>query len=89
MHSICAKDWRWSAMGVPINKTELYRMRYPKGTIIELTAPIEDPYTPKPVGSRFEVACVDDVNQLQGHWLAPASGSIAVIIGVDQFRVIK
>lgn len=76
-------------MGVPINKTELYRMRYPKGTIIELTAQMEDPFTPKPVGSRFEVAYVDDANQLQGHWLAPASGSIAVIIGVDQFRVIK
>ena len=76
-------------MGVPINKTELYRMRYPKGTVIELTAPMEDPYAPKPVGSRFEVEYVDDANQLQGHWLAPARGSIAVIIGVEQFRVMK
>lgn len=64
-------------------------MRYPKGTVIELTAPIQDEFSPKSVGSRFEVSYIDDANQLQGHWLAPASGSIAVIIGVDQFKVIK
>lgn len=42
-------------MSYPINKKEVYSARYPKGTIIELTEPINDKYSPKPVGSRFKV----------------------------------
>ena len=76
-------------MGYPINKKALYEARYPHGTIIELTEPIEDPYgSSKPVGSRFKVDFVDDMLQLQGHWLPPASGSIAVIIEEDSFRIV-
>ena len=36
-----------------IDKKAVYTARYPKGTIIELVEPLEDPYAPKPVGSRF------------------------------------
>lgn len=76
-------------MSYPINKKEVYSARYPKGTIVELTEPIDDKYSPKPVGSRFKVDYVDDALQLQGHWLPPASGSIAIIIEQDKFKVIK
>ena len=75
-------------MSYPINKKEVYCARYPKGTIVELTEPIDDKYSPKTVGSRFKVDYVDDALQLQGHWLPPASGSIAIIIEQDKFKVI-
>ena len=75
-------------MSYHINKKEVYSARYPKGTIVELTEPIDDKYSPKPVGSRFKVDYVDDALQLQGHWLPPASGSIAIIIEQDKFKVI-
>lgn len=67
-------------MSCSINKKEVYSARYPKGTIIELTEPIGDPYSLKPIGSRFKVESVDDAYQLQEYWLPPQSGSIAVII---------
>lgn len=75
-------------MSYPINKKGVYSARYPKGTIVELTEPIDDKYSPKTVGSRFKVDYVDDALQLQGHWLPPASGSIAIIIEQDKFKVI-
>lgn len=75
-------------MSYPINKKEVYSARYPKGTIVELTEPIDDKYSPKTVGSRFKVDYVGDALQLQGHWLPPASGSIAIIIEQDKFKVI-
>lgn len=73
-------------MGVTINKKAVYEARYPKGTVIELLEPIDDPYSPKPAGARFEVDCVDDMLQLHGRWLYPESGSIAVIIEQDKFK---
>jgi len=74
----------------PIDKKAVYSARYPHGTVIELTAPINDPYgASKPIGARFVVDYVDDACQLQGHWLPPASGSIAVIIEEDSFKVVK
>jgi hypothetical protein len=76
-------------MAQPIDKKAIYTARYPRGTIIELTAPIEDPYSPKPVGARFKVDYVDDAYQLQGSWLPPQSGSIAVVIEVDKFIIIE
>jgi hypothetical protein len=76
-------------MELQLSKKELYMSKYPKGTIIELTAPIDDPYTPKEVGDRFEVAYIDDMLQLQGRWLSPAKGSMAVEIESDSFRIIS
>ena len=74
-------------MSIPINKKAVYSARYPAGTVIELTEPIDDPYNPKPAGSKFKVDYVDDALQLQGHWLPPQSGSIAVIIEKDSFKI--
>ena len=76
-------------MSYPIDKKAVYSARYPHGSIIELTEPIQDPYSPKPVGSRFKVDYVDDALQLQGVWLPPQSGSIAVIIEKDKFKIVK
>lgn len=73
-----------------IDKKALYEARYPAGTIVELTEPIDDSYGgSKPVGARFKVDSVDSMLQLQGHWLPPASGSIAIIIEEDSFRVVS
>lgn len=77
-------------MGYPINKKALYEARYPHGTIIELTESIEDPYgSSKPAGSRFKVDFIDDSMQLHGVWLPPQSGSIAVLIEHDKFKIIE
>lgn len=76
-------------MSYPIDKKAVYSARYPHGTIIELTEPIQDPYSPKPVGSRFKVDYVDDALQLQGVWLPPQSGSIAVVIEKDKFKIVS
>ena len=75
-------------MGIPIDKKEVYSMRYPAGTIIELTEPINDQFTPKPIGSRFMVESIDDVLQLHGHWLSPEKGSMAVSIEEDKFKIV-
>ncbi len=37
-------------MSYPLDKKAVYMARYPKGSVLELTAPIDDPYSPKPVG---------------------------------------
>lgn len=77
-------------MSQAIDKKMLYSMRYPKGTVIELTEPIEDSYGgSKPAGSRFKVDYVDDMLQLQGVWLPPQSGSLAVLIEYDKFKIVK
>lgn len=75
-------------MGTPIDKKTVYEMRYPKGTVVELTAPIEDTYTPKAAGSRFKVDFIDDILQLHGSWLPPESGSMAIDIERDNFRIV-
>lgn len=75
-------------MSIPLDKKAYYCMRYTRGTVIELLEPIDDPYSPKPVGAKFKVDFVDDALQLQGHWLPPESGSLAVVIEKDKFKVI-
>lgn len=75
-------------MGILINKKALYSTRYPEGTIVELTEPIEDRYTPKPMGARFRVDFVDDIFQLHGSWLPPEAGSMAINIEEDSFKII-
>ena len=76
-------------MAIPMNKVDYYRLRYTRGTILELTEPIDDPYSYKPVGSRMKVSYIDDAGQIHGSWLAPASGSIAIIIGKDSFKIVE
>lgn len=75
-------------MATEISKKEYYAMRYPTGTIVELLAPIDDRYTPKPIGSLFEVHYVDDMLQMHGSWLAPQRGSLAIKIEEDSFQIV-
>lgn len=57
--------------------------------ILELTAPINDPYSPKPAGARLKVEYTDSIGQIHGEWLPPYGGSIAVIPEVDHYIVIE
>lgn len=76
-------------MSQPIDKKKLYAMRYPCDTVIELIEPVEDRYgNGKPAGSRFRVNYVDDALQLHGVWLPPQSGTLAVLIGHDKFKIV-
>lgn len=63
-----------------------YRAMYPAGTVLELTAPINDEYTPKDVGDRFIVSGVDDIGQIHGRFLSV--GSMAIIPEVDKFKIV-
>lgn len=69
-----------------IEKKAVYEARYPRGTIVELTADIDDPYTPKKAGDRFRVSGIDDALQLHGSWFN--GGSMAIDIEQDSFRVV-
>lgn len=84
--NICAKDWRRWGLSKIINQVEYYRMRYPHGTKLRLTEPIEDKFTPKETGDIFTVDFIDDAGQIHGSWVS--GGSIAVIIGKDKFEVV-
>lgn len=70
------------------NKKLYYSYRYPAGTIIRLTAPIDDPYNPKPVGAKFKIDSIDDMFQLHGTWLPPHAGSLAVDVEHDSFEIV-
>ena len=69
-----------------LSKSELEE-RYPKGTKLKLTAPINDKYTPKNIGDIFTVSYADDYMQLHGSWTG--GGSMAIIVGQDSFEVVK
>lgn len=73
-------------MGQEIDKRAVFSMRYPHGTILRLTAPIDDTYTPKAEGELFEVDFIDDDLQIHGRWLS--GGSMALVIGKDKFEIV-
>lgn len=73
-------------MSHPIGKVEYYRMRYPHGIKLRLTEPIEDRFTPKEAGDIFTVDYIDDAGQIHGSW--QSGGSMAIIIGVDNFEIV-
>lgn len=61
-------------------------MRYPHGTKLRITKPIEDRFTPKKEGDIFTVDYIDDAGQIHGSW--QSGGSMAIIIGVDEFEIV-
>lgn len=76
-------------MSIPITnemKKQLYSARYPRGTRLKLTAPIDDPYSPKEAGDIFTVDFIDDAFNIHGHW--KSGGSIAIIIEKDHFEIV-
>ena len=61
--------------------------RYPIGTVIELTADMEDNYNPIPKGMQGEVIGIDDIGTLHMKW---QNGSgLGVVVGEDSFKVIS
>ncbi|MEA5084309.1 MAG: DUF4314 domain-containing protein [Lachnospiraceae bacterium] len=61
--------------------------RYPIGTVIELTADMDDPYHPIKQGMRGEVIGTDDIGTLHMKW---QNGSgLGVVVGEDSFKVIS
>lgn len=61
--------------------------RYPIGTVIELTADMEDNYNPIPKGMQGEVIGIDDIGTLHMKW---QNGSgLGVMVGEDSFKVIS
>ena len=63
---------------------ERYRRLYPKGSKLELLSDLDDPYTPKLAGDIFTV---DDAGIIHGSWAS--GGSLSLIIGVDNFRLVR
>jgi hypothetical protein len=61
--------------------------QYPIGTVIELTADMDDPYHPIKRGMRGEVIGIDDIGTLHMKW---QNGSgLGVVVGEDSFKVIS
>lgn len=61
--------------------------RYPIGTVIELTADMEDNYNPILKGMQGEVIGIDDIGTLHMKW---QNGSgLGVVVGEDSFKVIS
>lgn len=68
-------------------QVEKIKERYPVGTVIELTADMNDPYAPVEMGMRGEIIGVDDIGTLIMKW---KSGSgLGVVVGEDSFKVIS
>lgn len=68
-------------------KKVMYEARY-VGRTIELIAPIDNKWSPKPIGARFHIESIDDMIDAHGYWLPPQSGSLAVCIEeVSQNRI--
>jgi len=59
--------------------------KYPPGTIVELTAPLRDPYVKLTTGDRAEIKGADDFGNLFCRW---HNGSTLNIVPGDEFRVI-
>ncbi len=70
------------------NKEELQKIRdtYKPGTLIELEK-MDDPYTSLKAGNRGTVDFVDDAGQIHMKW--ETGSSLAVIPGVDVFRIVS
>lgn len=60
---------------------------YPKGSKLELLSDLSDPYTLKFAGDIFTVDMIDDAGNIHGSWAS--GGSLSLIIGVDQFRLVR
>lgn len=70
------------------DKVDFYRKIYTENKVIELISPIDDLYSPKPTGAKLKIKFVDDALQIHGTWLPPESGSLAVNIDIDNFKII-
>ncbi|WP_242964957.1 DUF4314 domain-containing protein [Scatolibacter rhodanostii] len=70
-------------------KAQVYHIRktYPVGTRVELTAPMQDPYTKLKVGDKATVVGVDDVGHILCRW--NNGEGLSLIVGVDEFHILN
>ena len=67
-------------------EVEALRMRYPKGTKVELVS-LEDPYARIPEGTKGTVDAVDDIGTIHVRW---DNGSrLGAVPGVDTIRKVN
>ncbi len=66
---------------------EKIKEKYPVGTIIELTADMDDSFSPILKGTQGEVIAVDDMGTLHMKW--DNSRSLGVVPYEDAFKVIS
>ena len=65
-------------------QVERIRKQYPQGTRVELTAPLDDPYSKLTTGDRGTVTDVYDNGDIGVAW--DGGGSLHIIPGHDGFR---
>lgn len=63
------------------------REKYPKGTKLMLLSDLDDTYSPHFAGDTLTVNCIDDIGQIHGSW--KSGGSLALIVGVDNFKKVE
>lgn len=70
------------------SQAEVLRLRakYPPGTRIELTAPLNDPYAKQKPGDRAVVTGVDDAGNILCRW--DCGSGLNLIPGMDEFWVV-
>lgn len=74
--------------GFPTEKqVEQIREMYPIGTVIELTADMDDKYAPIEKGMQGEIVSIDDVGTLHMKW--QNGRSLGVVPSQDCFKVIS
>lgn len=66
-------------------QVEKIKREYKKGTVIELVS-MDDNYVP-PSGTRGTVDYVDDIGTIHVNW--ETGSSLGLVVGEDQFKVIK
>lgn len=68
-------------------EVERIKKQYPVGTMIELTADMDDPYAPIVKGMCGEVIGVDDIGTLHMKW--QNGRSLGIVPAEDSFKVIS
>ncbi len=66
-------------------EVERLRQKYPAGTRIELTAPLDDPYSKLTIGDKATIVGIDDAGNILCRW---DSGSSLNLIPGDKFKII-
>lgn len=68
-------------------QVEKIKEQYPVGTVVELTAEMDDPYSKVEVGMQGEIIDIDDIGTLHMNW---QNGSgLGLVVGEDSFKVIS
>ena len=72
-------------IGIPFSEVENLRRKYPEGTRIKLTEPMDD-IRPMEAGAEGTVKFVDDAGQI--HVAQDSGRSLALNVEVDTFEII-